>query len=198
MPSLSQTSGTRGRSAAGVPASIINSLSFLSAGKPSGRKRSPGRRPRTVRGGRTLAKSRATRPGSAPKARGSNPAGRARTRAVTAPAPGSAARPGTGSATLLSPGTGRRGAADRKRVNPDPSLWPRTPPGRSHDRAPGLPAASRVSTWRLEKSAGSRATARSAASRARESTAGCAVFRTPAPNRYRCGPAAALSSTARA
>ncbi len=169
------------------------SLSFFSAGMPNGWKRSPCRRARTTRGGLRLSRSSATRHGSAPKARGSNLAGRERVRAVTEPPPGSATLPGSGRGTHPRPADA--GADDERcRTRPAPSLLQVTPPGTSQERAP-LPAARSASTWRLEKSAGRRATVRNAVSSARERIAGCVEASIPGVKAYRWSPAAAVSSS---
>lgn len=170
MPRRSQTSGTRDRCPAGIPASMSSSFSFFSPASPSGLKRSPGRRPRTVNGGWNLARSRATRSGSAPNFLGSKPAGRRIARAVRIPPPGSVTLPGTASGEAGGDAPSRAAAA-REMSSPEPSRRAATPPGRSHLRLPG-PVASNASTWRPEKSARAAAASRSADSSARDSTAG--------------------------
>lgn len=195
MPSRSQTSGTRERLPAGIFASMKSSLSFFCAGSPNGRKRSPGRRLRTASGGLRLRKSSATRSGSAPKARGSNPAGVLRRRAVRVSPHGRATRPGT--CRAIGRPRGSRAAAPavaRASTRPAPSLRQLTPPGRSHERAP-VPGAMSASTCRLEKSAGVRATSRRASSSARDSTAGCVAASSSPLKAYRRAPAAATPRT---
>lgn len=169
-----------------------NSLSFFSPGMPRGLSRSPGRRPRTVKGGSSRSRSSATRLGSAPKSRGSKPAGHRRARAVTEPPPGRPTRPGTPRAAR-----GRRAGTARAPAwqsrSPAPSRWPRTPPGRSQLRPPA-PGETSASMWRREKSAGAPATVRSAASSARDNTAGGVRASNRGGKRNLRGPAAAAAS----